>query len=336
MNVVMIIPTGIGCEIGGHAGDATPAARLLGACCDKIILHPNVVNASDINEMPENALYVEGSILDRLLEGKIELQEVKQNKILVVVSPPVGNHTINAVSAARTTLGADIVMLELAHSFVMRATMENGIASGEVEGWEDLIDQVRNKDFEALAIATPITVSNEVMIEYFESGGINPIGGVEARASKLIADVLNKPVAHAPYEEWRSELWDFNEVVDPRLAAEMVSTCYLHCVLKGLHKAPRISKNHTGYGMGLSVKDIDVMVSPYGCYGRPHRACQDARIPIIVVKENTCVNKVWQVNGAVYVENYIEAAGLLMAMRAGIHPSSVRRPLKMTEVINAD
>jgi len=30
------------------------------------------------------------------------------------------------------------------------------------------------------------------------------------------------------------------------------------------------------------------------------------------------------------VENYLEAAGLLMAMRAGVHPSSVRRPLKHT------
>ena len=29
MNVVMIIPTGIGCEIGGHAGDANPIAKLL-------------------------------------------------------------------------------------------------------------------------------------------------------------------------------------------------------------------------------------------------------------------------------------------------------------------
>ena len=34
MNVVMIIPTGIGCEIGGHCGDANPPARLLGACCE--------------------------------------------------------------------------------------------------------------------------------------------------------------------------------------------------------------------------------------------------------------------------------------------------------------
>lgn len=56
---VFIVPTGIGCEIGGHAGDATPAARLTAACCDKLIVHPNVVNASDINEMTENMIYVE-------------------------------------------------------------------------------------------------------------------------------------------------------------------------------------------------------------------------------------------------------------------------------------
>ncbi|GAG26483.1 unnamed protein product, partial [marine sediment metagenome] len=53
-NVVMIVPTGIGAEIGGHAGDAAPAARLLAGACDTLITHPNVVNASDINELPEN------------------------------------------------------------------------------------------------------------------------------------------------------------------------------------------------------------------------------------------------------------------------------------------
>ena len=58
LNVVMLVPTGIGCEIGGHAGDAGPAARLLATVCDRLILHPNVVNGSDLNEMPENALYV--------------------------------------------------------------------------------------------------------------------------------------------------------------------------------------------------------------------------------------------------------------------------------------
>ena len=72
MNIVHIIPTGVGAEIGGHAGDGNPSAKLLASICDNLITHPNVVNASDINEMTENTLYVEGSMLVRFLEGEIE------------------------------------------------------------------------------------------------------------------------------------------------------------------------------------------------------------------------------------------------------------------------
>ena len=74
-NAVFIIPTGIGCTIGGHAGDATPAARLIASICDILIIHPNVVNASDINEMTENMWYVEGSILDRFLNNLVFLKK---------------------------------------------------------------------------------------------------------------------------------------------------------------------------------------------------------------------------------------------------------------------
>ena len=49
MNIVFIVPTGIGAEIGGHSGDATPAAKLISSLCDRLFTHPNVVNASDIN-----------------------------------------------------------------------------------------------------------------------------------------------------------------------------------------------------------------------------------------------------------------------------------------------
>ena len=65
MNGIFIIPTGIGCSIGGHAGDATCAVNLIASICNDLIVNPNAVNASDINEMANNCLYVEGSILDR-------------------------------------------------------------------------------------------------------------------------------------------------------------------------------------------------------------------------------------------------------------------------------
>lgn len=330
MNVVMIIPTGIRCEIGGHAGDATPAAKLLASCCDKLILHPNVVNASDINEMPANSLYVEGSILDRFLEGDIELKEVHQNRILLAVNSPAGNETINAVSASRATIGANIEVVELKTQLRMIGYIKNGIATGDVIGWEELVEQVWQYEFDALAITSVIEVIDEICLDYFENGGVNPWGGVEAKASKLIASKLNMPVAHAPIEGSSVETQNkvFYSIVDPRMAAEAISSCYLHCVLKGLHKAPRIGK-------GLSVEDIDMMVSPFGCWGRPHYACIEAGIPIIVVKENKCVLNQTPTDEVIEVENYLEAAGLITAMKAGISRDSIRRPLKATEVINA-
>ncbi len=327
MNVVLIIPTGIGCEIGGHAGDANPVARLLGSVCDKLVLHPNVVNASDINEMPENSLYVEGSILDRFLEGEIELYESPiQNRILVAVNKPVRPETINAVSAARATLGVDAKIIELKHLLVMRATMTDRGASGDIFGWEELIEQVEPYKFEALAISSFIDCEKEVSLNYFRNAGINPWGGVEAKLSKLVSTALNKPAAHAPQFEWNvPELVKFNEVVDPRESAELLSLAFLHCVLKGLHRAPRI-------GPGLSVRDVDCLITPVDCVGRPHWACMKRGIPIIAVKENKCCLHDVMPEEFILVENYLEAAGLIAAMGARVNYKAVRRPLEPTEI----
>jgi hypothetical protein len=64
----------VGAEIGGHAGDAMPVAALLASVCDTLATHPNVVNASDVIEIPANCLYVEGSVIARLLQGQLGLQ----------------------------------------------------------------------------------------------------------------------------------------------------------------------------------------------------------------------------------------------------------------------
>jgi len=327
MNVVMIIPTGIGCEIGGHCGDGSVAARLLGACCDKLVLHPNVVNASDLNEMPGNALYVEGNHLDRFLQGELFLQEVKSNKVLVVVNKA-DYQSINAVSAARATMGLDAEILELSVPLKLVARIENGIAGGDVLNWEELVAQVRDLEYDALGIATPITVDAETLATYWREGGVNPVGGVEAIATRLIGAALDKPCAHGPVDY---ALTGFKEVVDPRIAVEIITENFIHCLLKGLHKAPRL-----GTTRGLSNRDVDCMVSPYGCFGVPHQACLDAGIPVIVVRENTsCLNEPERPE-FIYVENYIEAAGMIMAMRAGVHPSTVRRPIPYTTVHLAD
>ncbi len=319
MNTVFIVPTGLGCSIGGHAGDATPAFKLIASVSDIAITHPNVVNASDINEMPENTWYVEGSILDRLLENKLKLNKPYGNRVLAVVNKPIQPETANAINAARHTIGCDIEIVELYTELKMIATMSDKGASGEVYGWKELVEQVSNYTFDALAIATSVDVETAVALYYFKNGGINPWGGVEAVASKLIANAINKPVAHAPVDtNIPQELKIFNEVVEPRIAAEVISQCYLHCVLKGLHKAPRINLTD-----GLSANDIDCMVTPLNCYGRPHEACIAAGIPIIAVKENhTCLEV--SPPECIVVDNYLEAVGYIQLLKTGLNIGSIR------------
>ncbi len=116
-NTVLVIPTGIGAEIGGHAGDATSVARVLAEVCDSLITHPNVVNASDINELPENGLYLEGSILCRLLMGTIGIQRVRANRTLVIVEKhpetKILHDVLNSINAASAVYGFKCAGIEI-------------------------------------------------------------------------------------------------------------------------------------------------------------------------------------------------------------------------------
>ena len=329
MNVVFIVPTGIGAEIGGHSGDATPAAKLISSVCDKLFVHPNIVYASDINEMTGNMLYVEGSILDRFLEGQVGLREIHSNKILLIVNSPIKPDTINAVSGARATLGADIEILVLDTPITMIAFMVDGKASGEIHGVDEAIQQVSNRDFDVLVVHTPIKTNNDEVEDYLsKDGGVNIWGGVEAKLSKLMSEKLNKPVIHAPANS-DGICKTFNDVVDPRKAAEMVSICYLHCCLKGGHLAPRISMDDN-YSYWNT--DIDFLISPINVFGRPHITCCKHNIPVIVVKENKTILNDKMPDDFIVVENYLEAVGVISAKKAGITIESVRRPLGKTNV----
>lgn len=328
-NVAFIIPTGIGCAIGGHAGDATPAVKLIAQTCDKLLLNPNVVNASDINEMPVNGLYVDGAMLDGFLRGEYNLKEVRSNKMLVAVNGPVGADTINAVNASIVTLGLDVEIVELDTPLVMNGDINHlGHTVGWSSGVSELCQQFKNKlgSFDALAIATEISVPDETAMKYFTDGGSNPWGLVESQVSTKISYCLKIPVAHAPIESQSTksnlELFTlpFNTVVDPRQAPEVISNCYLHCVLKGLHKAPVIATDG-----GVALDSVAALVAPYGCYGDAHEACLAKGIPVISVRENnTHLPKHRQHSNIIVVENYLEAAGLILCMKAGIQPLSVR------------
>ena len=349
-NCVLLVPTGIGAEIGGHAGDATPVAALLAAACDTLITHPNVVNASDIIDIPANALYVEGSVITRLLMGTAGLQPVRNNRMLLIL----GHHedalfvhaAINSVNAARASYGLSVPSItQLGPGFEMESSyVGSGRAAGEIRGLEELFRMLdkRRPDFDAVAISTQIAVPTGYHAEYFESRGemVNPWGGVEAMLTHAISTIYDVPSAHAPMLETQEIANADPGIVDPRMAAEGVSLALIQCILKGLQRSPRIisAADALRHHSVLTAADVSCLVIPDGCVGLPVLAALEQGIPVIAVRENRNLMRndltsfPWKEGLFYQVENYWEAAGVMAALKAGIAPHAVRRPICPVDV----
>ena len=344
-NAVLLVPTGIGAEIGGHAGDATPVAALLASVCSTLITHPNVVNASDIVDIPSNTLYVEGSVISRLLMGTVGLQRVRSNRLLVVLGYHDDdlfiNAAINSVNAARSSYGLICPrIVQLDSRLVMGSHYtSSGRAAGDVTGVEGLfevLDQYAG-EYDAVAITSQISVPANYHQDYFDSGGnmVNPWGGVEAMLTHAVSTLYNLPSAHSPMLESQEIANADPGVVDPRMAAEAVSLALLQCILKGLQRSPKIISDPGAlrHHDVLTVEDISCLVIPDGCIGLPTLAALEQGIPVIAVRENRNLMRndlsqlPWPPGQLHLVENYWEAAGVMAAMQAGIDPQAVRRPL---------
>ena len=352
-NIALVVPTGIGAEIGGHAGDAGPVARMLGELSDNLLLHPNVVNASDVNEMPDNTLYIEGSVLTRLLMGTVGLQRVRNNRLLIVVAEHDDelfvNAAINAVNGARASFGllvTEIVRLQ-EPLYLNGGYSASGRAVGRIAGINGLMSVLdrRKGSFDAVAISSVIDVPKEAHQAYFDGEGtmVNPWGGVEATLTHLLSSVYSLPTAHSPMFESRDIANMDPGVVDSRMAAEAVSLTFLQCILKGLQKSPRIQAGSTVMEDGnlLTAADVSCLVIPDGCLGLPTLAALEQGIPVIAVEENRNIMKndlsvlPWPKGKFYRVSNYWEAAGVISSLRAGIDPRAVRRPLPRAVVVNS-
>ena len=347
-NTVFVIPTGIGSELGGHAGDANAAAKLLAAVSDRLITHPNVVNASDLNELPPNGLYVEGSIIARLLMGTVGLQPVRANRVLVVLDSHADRYfsdmAINSVSAARASYGLSDARTVILDPPVRLEALyaSSGRAVGRVERLEGLfrvLDELRGS-YDALAITTQIEMPANYHKDYYVARGemINPWGGVEAIFTHALSSLYDIPAAHAPMEASREVSNQELGIVDPRMAAEAISNAFFMCVLKGLQRAPRIIKDirvSTPPGV-LTAAHVSCLVIPLGCVGIPTLAALEQGIPVIAVRENRNIMKndiealPWRRGQLHVVENYWEAVGVMTALKAGVDPATVRRPLSET------
>jgi hypothetical protein len=345
---VFIVPTGIGSSIGGHAGDATPAAQLLASVSDTLVTHPNVVNASDVNELPANALYVEGSVLARLLMGTVGLAPARANRVLVVGDAHedslFSDQLANAVNAARASFALTChraVLLDPPLP-VESVYATSGRATGHVRELERLfavLDRHRC-EYDAVALSTQVHVDPRTRTDYYGSRGevLNPWGGAEAILTHAVSALYGVPAAHSPMFESRDVAALELGVVDPRMAAEVISVTFFISVLKGLQRSPRIVATRGPSRGLLTVEQVSCLVVPDSAVGLPTLAALEQGIPVVAVRENENVldNDLralpWADGQLHVVDNHWEAAGVVACLRAGIDPAAVRRPLREVQV----
>lgn len=334
-SVALLIPTGLGATLGGHAGDAGSVARLMASVCDTLITHPNVVNASDINEMTDNTLYVEGHLLLNVLLGRAALQRVRSNRVLVVVDGSAEGQyvtaAINSVNAARASYGfncSEVVVLK--SPYVMTSYFGNDErATGRVTNLDSLFKVLEDKKgtYDAVALTSLIGLTPEARDFYYKHGGVNPWGGIEAMLTHAVSHVFGVPCAHSPMmESVEVEQLDYG-VIDPRDGAEIVSLTYLQSILKGLHNAPRPIWRDIP-------ENISCLVIPRHCHGLPTMIASERGIPVIAVENKLKVEGIdcLEYVDAILVNNYLEAAGVVSALRSGISIESLRRPLASVDV----
>lgn len=341
--VVHIVPTGVRCEIGGFAGDACPATNLLASAADVLITHPNAVNASDINEMAGNVLYVEGKSLDDFLLGHLALVPTRSNRIGTFVDPTGKaylDEVIHVLNAARAVAGIDCGMYTLGSQEIGARTVwsKSGCAVGTVLNPLSILESVEYLLSAGAHAIGGVSVIHGVSAADFSqhlAGDIpNPSGGVEAIITHLISKVFRVPAAHAPLPYYKD--LKGRGTLNPRASAEFISTPHYLSVLKGLARAPRLASIDRLDNVAphlVSLNSVGAIVVPASCLGGiPALAAEFSEIPLIAVEENRTLlavtNEKMRMRNIIAVSTYLEAAGVILALRQGISLESLRRPIE--------
>tara|TARA_Y100001978_G_C23653501_1_gene414743 strand:- start:548 stop:1306 length:759 start_codon:yes stop_codon:yes gene_type:complete len=210
----------------------------------------------------------------------------------------------------------------------------SGLSNGYIDNPETLLNagkKLINQGVTAIAIVTrfPDELNSENVNLYREGKGIDIIAGVEAVISHLISKYLKLPCAHAP----ALSPIELKKDLDPRTAAEEIGYTFLPSVLIGLSNAPNlIDLPSSNESISIYPNDIESIVVPNGALGgEAVLACMERNINVISVHNRGVLNvtdKWFDYKKLFKVENYFEAAGLLLSLREGINHKSLMRPLK--------
>jgi hypothetical protein len=338
---VSIIPTGVGCSIGGYAGDAAPATRLLASTVDYLVTNPNAVNASDFIRLEDNTLYTEGYCIDLFCRGLASLYVPTRNRVGVIVERASDAHldqVFNVINAVRAVHGVDVAHCVVTERLIGSRCRRNQAAGyvGTFDHPEVLSEACREllaHGVDAVAVTTNVQdLPVDEFALHFAGEAPNPIGGVEAILSHFLVNRFRVPAAHAPMSNDHA-LPLREAVVDARGAGERASASGLACVLVGLARAPQIvPRPARPFRDAVNVNNLLAVVAPASCLGGIPTLCADrAQVPTIAVRGNESILDVTAkrlgLRHVVEVASYAEAAGALLALRLGVSLEALARPL---------
>lgn len=342
MPTVLIIPTGIGCQQGGFAGDGLPVARLLGAASGCLITHPNILNAASLYWPDRRIHYTEGWALDRFCQGQMALRPHHRHCLGLLLDgglePDLLERHRQAAAAARFSLGLPIGP-EVVTPGPLGVRLEQG-GSGVSWGGLDRVDllleaghQLQHRGATAVAVVTRFpdeSPTSSVLQDYRHGQGVDALAGAEAVISHLLVRELGLPCAHAPALRPLPLLSD----VDPRAAAEELGYTFLPSVLAGLSRAPQLIPAAAAQGGDLLIHQVGAMVAPHGAMGGPAvLAAAEQSIPILAVHNPSQLEvtaAALGLEGVINVANYQEAAGVALSLREGLDHGALQRPLGQT------
>ena len=366
---LLVIPTGVGCVVGGYAGDGLPAARLLAAASGCLITHPNVMNGGSLYWSDRRIHYVEGWALDRFAAAELALAPVPGRRVGLLldagIEPQLRARQLQAAEACRATLGLSIgpVVTTEVPLGVGLSLGPSGSSWGTLERPDALLragEKLVAAGATAIAAVArfPEDPESEALVAYRAGSGVDALAGAEAVISHLLVRQFGIPCAHAP----ALAPLPLDPDLDPRAAAEELGHTFLPCVLVGLSRAPDLlplgpddvtaggwpgrpdrwpagrfgpGQELTRAGGLLEASSLGAVVAPAGALGgEAVLACAARGVPLIAVAGNACL---LQVNGealgleVISASSYAEAAGLVLALREGLDPAMLRRPLRRLE-----
>lgn len=319
---IFIVPTGIGANIGGFAGDAGAFARKISKEFP-LIVNPNVVNAACFSAITENMLYTEGYTITEFLKGNISLIPSKDNKIGVIfdkaISQDVLNIHINTINAVKTVYGINVIGWEISDEEVGVDffTTESGISTGGVKNTKTLIEAGKKllaRGANVLAVVCKFDEPEED--RYADGECVDVVGGAEAIISHCLTKELGVPTVHAPaFEDYAIK----PDPVHPKAAAEYITPTFLPCLLLGLQNAPLIKKGlDEKY---ITVNNVKTLIMPKNSLGSSIVTnAIEKGIIVLSVEENSTVLNVTAENlgisdKVISVKNYEECLNFLRRLK---------------------